>query len=1202
MGRFSTISPRFLAALSACLVVALCAPARAETGKTNIINGVTSNYAGTYMVGTNGPFNALIVTNAGVFNVTDDGIVGNSALANSNTAWVTGANSVWSNGGDLMIGMTGTFNRLLINNGGRTINGFGYVGYEADAADNAVVVTGAGSLWSNRNNLVVGRFGSGSELTITDDGAVSALNLYVGNQVGSSNNLVAVAGGHLNVLGGPVNGILNVRRGTLRLDDGTITVDQLFVTNNTSASTNAFFQFNAGTLTTRGGSEVVAPEGSDFSIGTTAGQMATWNILGGTNLLTVSDGRATRLGAVANAAGIVTVTGSGTLWSNSSDLAVGCFGSGSRLTISNGGTVVNADGYIGRHASGDGNSVLVTGSGSTWSNTAQLDIGYEGSFNQLTISNGGRVFSSGCDVCWESGSDNSILVTGNGSVWNSGMLRFGMQGGGNNQLIISNGGQVISSGGAIFGSDANNNSALVTGNGSVWNCGGLFLGYRHSHGNQLTISDGGRVINGFCVIGSDGNNNNVLVTGSGSMFSNSSYVHVGSILSGGNQLVISNGGQVINTVGYVGYSASTINNSVLVNGTDSVWRNSANLYVGYSGSGGQLTISKAGMVANGFGHVGYSSSASNNVVLVSGTNSLWNNSGPLVVGNFGSSNRVVVQAGGTVLASRLIVSADAGAVGNAVVVNGGLLQANNGPSWIGSNGVGTLAISNGVARFEDVNVGQFGIVRVAGGQLALDGTMSIGAGSGSDGTGQFVSGSVLIGPAGVLRLGTDFGNLTVTITNQGLLQTLAGSVSFNAGLDNQGTYSLTAAQLVTVPGGLANSGTLAVNPGSSLTADRLAQQTGSIYLNGGGALQVTAAWTNAGLVELSQGGVIRAGGTIHNDDLIEGSGTVQPALDNRAGGIVRAANGALSLNGATVANDAGGFFEAPAGGTLRIGRSMNNEGTINPQGGTIDLQANTLTNRGILTGYGTYRAAGIVNEGRAIFQGGNLNVQGAYVNAVGFTTEVAHASASFFGAVTNLSGGVFKNTDSHLIFFSSFVNNGTYISDPATNTFSSDLILGPDAALVGGAGDTFEFGAGFLNSSTNATVFNLSSATVSFTDGSHTMLLAGEDLGATWSGYTDNFAIGTLELADAALLKLEDGYLDNLSAALYVDYFNAETNQITSAYNIYYNSANNPLLRDQTYALIGGGWLIPIPEPATWVLLLLAGASALLSERRRVKP
>ena len=83
--------------------------ARAETGVTNIINGVTTNVAG--------PFNGLIVTNAGILNVTgSDSIIGNAAAAGNNFALVTGSGSVWSNRNLLVVGESGADNHDIVLN------------------------------------------------------------------------------------------------------------------------------------------------------------------------------------------------------------------------------------------------------------------------------------------------------------------------------------------------------------------------------------------------------------------------------------------------------------------------------------------------------------------------------------------------------------------------------------------------------------------------------------------------------------------------------------------------------------------------------------------------------------------------------------------------------------------------------------------------------------------------------------------------------------------------------------------------------------------------------------------------------------------------------------------------------------------------------------------------------------------------------
>src|SRR6185369_12432277 len=78
--------------------------------------------------------------------------------------------------------------------------------------------------------------------------------------------------------------------------------------------------------------------------------------------------------------------------------------------------------------------------------------------------------------------------------------------------------------------------------------------------------------------------NTAVVTGPGSVWSNSAYMSVGE--SGrGNLLIVSNGGAVFNTDGFVGfYAPGALSNSVIVTGTNSLWKNSGALYVGYGSS------------------------------------------------------------------------------------------------------------------------------------------------------------------------------------------------------------------------------------------------------------------------------------------------------------------------------------------------------------------------------------------------------------------------------------------------------------------------------------------------------------------------------------------------------------------------------------------------------------------------------------------
>ena len=314
-------------------------------------------------------------------------------------------------------------------------------------------------------------------------------------------------------------------------------------------------------------------------------------------------------------------------------------GSGNSLTIANGGQVVNDNGYVGNAVAADNNSFLVTGAGSVWSNSAFLFIGNSGSANSMIISNGGHVFNTlGTIGNNATASNNWVLVTGSGSVWsNSSSLPVGSLGSGNS-LTIADGGQVFNGIGYIgLNAGADRNSVQVTGNGSVWgtNSSVLYVGASGA-GNSLTIADGGQVFN------TSGTSSVTmpalattpsLVTGSGSLWSNSGNLIIGN-LGSFNQLTITNGGRVINANGYIGNSATANSNLVLVTGSGSLWLNTGDLYVGTQGVSNQLVIADGGTVQ----------------VLGTfnlGTNALLYNSGSLILSAV-QNRGVFTMTGGTV--------------------------------------------------------------------------------------------------------------------------------------------------------------------------------------------------------------------------------------------------------------------------------------------------------------------------------------------------------------------------------------------------------------------------------------------------------------------------------------------------------------------------------------------------------------------------
>jgi T5SS/PEP-CTERM-associated repeat protein len=220
--------------------------------------------------------------------------------------------------------------------------------------------------------------------------------------------------------------------------------------------------------------------------------------------------------------------------------------------------------------------------------------------------------------------------------------------------------------GNLIGSNTAANTAVDGGSlnvtGSLQNTGDLTVGGTGS-GNSLVITNGGTVANSFGFVGNDASssNNSVLVTGAGSLWTNSRPLYVGNSGSG-NSLVISNGGTVVvNSWSSIGNGAISSNNSVLVTGAGSRWT-IGEVDVGYRGSGNSLVISNGGTVVAGNSFIGSGTASSNNSALVTGAGSLWTNSGTLIVGGsqfFGAAggNSLTVADGGSISATSLTIAA-----------------------------------------------------------------------------------------------------------------------------------------------------------------------------------------------------------------------------------------------------------------------------------------------------------------------------------------------------------------------------------------------------------------------------------------------------------------------------------------------------------------------------------------------------------------
>jgi T5SS/PEP-CTERM-associated repeat protein/autotransporter-associated beta strand protein len=184
-------------------------------------------------VGPNG-IGILVIQNGGTL-ANSLGTIGNLP-GGLGTVTVTDAGSNWSNAGSVVVGGQGT-GTLTIQNGGTVTSGGGSVGLSA-GSNGAVTVTGPGSSWSNgpSGGLNIGSFGTGA-LTIANGGSVSniALNTAnIGAGAGSQGTVLVTGAGSIwsNLLGLNIG---NLGTGTLTIADGGIVAGPVAIATNSGS-------------------------------------------------------------------------------------------------------------------------------------------------------------------------------------------------------------------------------------------------------------------------------------------------------------------------------------------------------------------------------------------------------------------------------------------------------------------------------------------------------------------------------------------------------------------------------------------------------------------------------------------------------------------------------------------------------------------------------------------------------------------------------------------------------------------------------------------------------------------------------------------------------------------------------------------------------------------------------------------------------
>ena len=431
-------------------------------------------------------------------------------------------------------------------------------------------------------------------------------------------------------------------------------------------------------------------------------------------------------------------------WNIPGELKIGMTSDGS-MTISDASAVNSLIGYVGS-AEGTG-TVTICDSDSLWNNSSSLYVGYEGNAD-MTISDGGRLADENGYAGFKIADEANVTVTGSGTVWeNSYNLYIGYDG--YADVVISNGGRITDVNGYI-GYTAGYGSVTATGTTSLWqNSGDLYIGYNGDA--ELTISDGAKVTSARSFVGygsypvaADYYDEDTLLIrfapkSDGSIPSTEEMNEILASLGGGTVLkkytivpglteVELSEGMVVNAktlrtydqspeilyaepnyIVYIVEDQTDINQDsttnirlvhVTVTGSSSLWENTGDLFLGYEGLG-NMTISNGSTVTGTNAYIGYGVS-SMGTATVTGQNSLWDMSDNLYIGGSATSGGGI---GLLDISNEAIVEADNVTIWSTGTVSGdGILRANtitNKGTIEPGNSIGTLTIEGNLTMDTD---------------------------------------------------------------------------------------------------------------------------------------------------------------------------------------------------------------------------------------------------------------------------------------------------------------------------------------------------------------------------------------------------------------------------------------------------------------------------------------------------------------------
>jgi hypothetical protein len=591
--------------------------------------------------------------------------------------------------------------------------------------------------------------------------------------------------------------------------------------------------------------------------------------------------------------------------------------------------------------------------------------------------------------------------------------------------------------------------------------------------------------------------------------------------------------------------------------------------------------------------------------------------------------------------------------GNQHIVNqsGGTIRATNGlltmTSTVFPVSQGTIEIDNGATlTWDATNSWQNnGTISLLGGTLRTGGpTNAFAGGEPFTNLNYMVGFGTIIGGGAFNTNGPGFDK---AIINLGTVVASGGTLVFDTG-DS------------VISNGIANFGTMIVsNATDTLDLRRMATggsnnfiiNTGTILINGG-TLTANTAITNQ-FLSGSLPGLIQGFGTIALTNTLVNSGTIRSTNTVGAGsGILQFVNPA----GSALPINQGGTLVVEGGSQMIFGSDSNapvaNAGTIMMDGGI--LRSGMLTNNfgATFAGFGTITSS-IINSGTGLATSASASLHLTGASVFNRTTGVLGArNGNLIVDTVFTNAGTVSFINSVGTFASAVVNQGAWVSDPSTNVFLSTYTVATNGYISMAAGDVYLFRSNFVNVSSLSSQYNtLNGRFVMNGQGTQQFYVAGINLGGYGSsvqpsneqffttgsgtfstnsftfglsdpvfGYSNNFALGTLELSDVSTTVLMDsfgtvGSNDDKVAGLYLNTLTLDPGSlliISNNVELYFQSTNGVTgiglgtlgAGDNVLILDGGSFhqLTVVPEPSI-LMLLSIGACAIAGYRRqRAKP